>query len=270
MLGEIVRSTRIRRGLTQAKLARLAGVSRRHLAALEKGANVSINVLRKVASVLELAEIDLGGVSLRNSGAGADPNLNVPLLADTIREARADASRAQTLLARAEGLLASDGDVTDALQLVAQFPRMPIRRVDPTGRGAGIADGDEVRRVTLSGEIRHGQPLDENVHEVVLVPSSLISEGELLFRVRGDALHEHGIEEGDLLIVELRTKGRASTGELVLARIGTLLYVGRWWQKHGHRAVMGNSVGKGTTDVKLQVIAAVTQVLRSGKPKAAR
>ena len=65
MLGETVRSTRIRRGLTQAKLARLAGVSRRHLAALEKGANVSVNVLRKVASVLDLTEIDLGGISIR-------------------------------------------------------------------------------------------------------------------------------------------------------------------------------------------------------------
>src|SRR5258706_489580 len=60
MLGETVRSTRIKRGFTQARLARLAGVSRRHLAALEKGANVSINVLQKVASVLDLSEINLG------------------------------------------------------------------------------------------------------------------------------------------------------------------------------------------------------------------
>ena len=39
MLGETIREARIRKGLTQARLAKMAGVSRRHLAALEKGAN---------------------------------------------------------------------------------------------------------------------------------------------------------------------------------------------------------------------------------------
>src|ERR1700682_4014504 len=104
MLGETVRSTRIRRGLTQAKLARLASVSRRHLAALEKGANVSVNVLLKVAAVLELTEIDLGGTSTRPRADAEGSGVNVPLLADTLREARVDAHRAQTLLARAEAL----------------------------------------------------------------------------------------------------------------------------------------------------------------------
>src|SRR5260370_22734943 len=98
MLGETVRSTRIRRGLTQAKLARLAGVSRRHLAALEKGANVSVNVLRKVAAVLDLTEIDLGGISIRTR-PDAESGVNVPLLADPLREAQGDAHRAHTLLA---------------------------------------------------------------------------------------------------------------------------------------------------------------------------
>src|SRR5438477_730327 len=107
MLGDTVRSTRIKRGLTQAKLARLAGVSRRHLAALEKGANVSVNVLKKVATVLDLTEIQLGGLSVRTAPGDAGA-FNVPLLADTIREARADADRAQSLLARAEGLLTGE------------------------------------------------------------------------------------------------------------------------------------------------------------------
>ena len=65
MLGQIIRAARIKKGLTQARLARLAGVSRRHLAALEKGANVSVLVLKKVAAVLELTEIDLGDVTLK-------------------------------------------------------------------------------------------------------------------------------------------------------------------------------------------------------------
>ncbi|HEX7830447.1 MAG TPA: helix-turn-helix domain-containing protein, partial [Thermoanaerobaculia bacterium] len=65
MLGDTVREARIRKGLTQARLAKLAGVSRRHLAALEKGANVSVSILQRVAAVLELTEIPLGDLSLR-------------------------------------------------------------------------------------------------------------------------------------------------------------------------------------------------------------
>src|ERR1700741_3966193 len=103
MLGDVVRETRNKKGLTQAKLARLAGVSRRHLAALEKGANVSVLVLRKVASVLDLSEIELGGVSLIVSSRDTDVNLAV--LADTIRDAHAGVSRTDALLSRAERLL---------------------------------------------------------------------------------------------------------------------------------------------------------------------
>src|SRR5205823_7937541 len=90
MLGETVRSARIKKNLTQAKLARLAGVSRRHLAALEKGANVSVLVVKKVASVLDLTDIDLGPLVLHS---GKDPNaqVNMRILAETIREAHAGA-----------------------------------------------------------------------------------------------------------------------------------------------------------------------------------
>src|SRR5688572_1890368 len=108
MLGETVREARIRKDLTQAKLAKLAGVSRRHLAALEKGANVSVNILQRVAAVLDLTEIHLGDLSL-HAGDKERTTVNMPLLTDTIREARAEAERAQKILARAETLLSQDG-----------------------------------------------------------------------------------------------------------------------------------------------------------------
>src|SRR5881398_54910 len=125
MLGDVVRETRIKRGLTQAKLARLAGVSRRHLAALEKGANVSVLVLRKVASVLDLTEIDLGELQLHTTRSVGKPNVNVAVLADTIREARGDALRAQSLLAHAEGLLTGN----DGSTAHTKFPRLPVRHI---------------------------------------------------------------------------------------------------------------------------------------------
>src|SRR5689334_24398394 len=99
MLGETVREARIRKNLTQARLAKLAGVSRRHLAALEKGANVSVNILQRVAAVLELTEIPIGDLSFRSTEK--ERGVNLPLLTDTIREARVEAERAQAILARA-------------------------------------------------------------------------------------------------------------------------------------------------------------------------
>jgi transcriptional regulator with XRE-family HTH domain len=256
MLGDTVRTTRIRRGLTQAKLARLAGVSRRHLAALEKGANVSIAVLRKVANVLELNEIDLGGISVRTA-PGAESGVNVPLLADTLREARVDALRAQTLLARAEALVGATGAV------IAEFPKTTIRHIDVDTREGALTEGEGVTKVRLAGEVRNGEPIDESAAgEDVLLPPHLIEGDEIVLRVRGDALHAIDIEDGDLLVIENRPKGRAASGELVVAKIGTLAYVGRWWQKHGRRAVVTNPLTEGTTDKKLKVMAAVNVVIR--------
>src|SRR5215210_8061591 len=101
MLGETIREARIRKGLTQARLAKMAGVSRRHLAALEKGANVSVSILQRVAAVLELTEIPLGDLSLRPSHN--EHAVNVPLFTDFFFNDPATTERTQVLLARAEG-----------------------------------------------------------------------------------------------------------------------------------------------------------------------
>src|SRR5213592_311689 len=160
MLGETVRSARIKKGLTQAKLARLAGVSRRHLAALEKGANVSVLVVKKVASVLDLTDINLGPLVLH---AARDPNaqVNMRILAETIREAHADALRAQSLLAEAEGMM--DEGKKRTSKTVVRFPKMPARRVPTRGRGTAtlIADAPGTTSVKVSAEIRQGEPVIE-------------------------------------------------------------------------------------------------------------
>ncbi len=58
--GSAIRGERIRQHLSQGRLAELAGISRRHLASLEKGANVSIDLLRAVATALGMTDIGLG------------------------------------------------------------------------------------------------------------------------------------------------------------------------------------------------------------------
>src|SRR5438046_1214544 len=175
MLGDVVRETRIKKGLTQAKLARLAGVSRRHLAALEKGANVSVLVLKKVASVLDLAQIELGGLELRSADPGRN-GVNAAVVADAIREARTDVRRTEAMLARAEGLL----NGTAVKNVAARFPRIPIRRV--VGQGAGaLKERHDWLEVKTAGEIRQGEVINEKHIETVLVPASLIEKGEIVF-----------------------------------------------------------------------------------------
>jgi transcriptional regulator with XRE-family HTH domain/SOS-response transcriptional repressor LexA len=283
MLGDIVREARNRKGLTQAHLARLAGVSRRHLAALEKGANVSVLVLRKVAGVLELREIPLGDVSLRTQNDGA--SLNVALLTDTLREARSGTRRVEAILTRAEGI--ATGEAPDPRPIPAEapapgsftthFPRLPVRTLElRRHRSSGRVSGNNVLRddapawleVRTAGELRHGMAVDESKSESIVLPAELVEEGEIVFRVRGNDLRDHNIEDGDLLIVQLRTSGKAATGELAIGRIGDRVYVGRWWQKHGQKALMTDSLAEvtvGPSKRALKVVAVINQIVRESR-----
>lgn len=67
-LGAAIRAARIARGHTQQSLAKAAKVSRGNLALLEQGGNVSIRYLLKVARVLDLTNIPLGGTVQLTSG----------------------------------------------------------------------------------------------------------------------------------------------------------------------------------------------------------
>ncbi|HET7433890.1 MAG TPA: helix-turn-helix domain-containing protein [Thermoanaerobaculia bacterium] len=264
MLGDTVREARIRKGLTQARLARLAGVSRRHLAALEKGANVSVNVLRKVAAVLELTEIQLGDdMALR--GNAEKSTVNMPLLTDTIREAREEALRAQAILERADRLL-SGGEAGNGIEV--RFPKLPVRRLEmPENASSGdvLRDRSGWPEITTKGEIRQGHAVDEASAETLQVPPNLLDDGEVVFRARGNDFRDHNIEDGDLLIVELRPRGRAANGELVIGQIGKQFFVGRWWQKHGRKALMSDGLSEvtvGRSARSLKVVAAINQIVR--------
>ncbi len=265
MLGDTVREARIKKGLTQARLAKLAGVSRRHLAALEKGANVSVNILQRVAVVLDLNEIHLADLSLR-AGERERSTVNMPLLTDTIREALAEAERAQAILARAEHLLANDGSNGDhPVQL--RFPRLPVRHIDPqpAATGDALRERPDWEEIETAGEIRHGEAIDEKAKEKVSLPKSVVEQGEIVFRARGDNMRDQGIEDGDLLIVEIRPRGRASSGELVIGKIGRIVFVGRWWQKHGQKALLSNGLSEvtvGRSARSLRVVAAINQIVR--------
>jgi DNA-binding XRE family transcriptional regulator len=61
-----VREARLKAGLTQDGLARLAGVQRKQVIALESGKNVTLATVERIASKLpDLQYLEVGGVTLR-------------------------------------------------------------------------------------------------------------------------------------------------------------------------------------------------------------
>lgn len=71
VLGSTIRAARKARGLTQQRTAREADVSRAQLALLEKGENVSVKFILKIARFLDLREIPLDGTVRFTAGRGA-------------------------------------------------------------------------------------------------------------------------------------------------------------------------------------------------------
>jgi len=71
MLGSTLRAARLARGLTQQRTAKLAQVSRAQLALAERGGNISVKLLLKIARSLDLTTIPLDGtVQLTAGGEG--------------------------------------------------------------------------------------------------------------------------------------------------------------------------------------------------------
>ena len=136
-------------------------------------------------------------------------------------------------------------------------------------RGGAVADNDiNVAQLPISAELKQGQAIHElSEGETVAIPAPLIDKGEIVFRARGDELRDVGIEDGDLLVIDLRTKGRAATGELVLGKVGEDVYVGRWWQKHGEKRLMTDKRAEIAVASKrgFKVVAVVNQIIRPAK-----
>jgi transcriptional regulator with XRE-family HTH domain len=73
MLHEQIREARIKAGLTQVKLAKLAGVPRSQLRKFEEGGNITLSTLRKIVAQLPgLQTLNLGAVEIQPGGVDQD------------------------------------------------------------------------------------------------------------------------------------------------------------------------------------------------------
>jgi SOS-response transcriptional repressor LexA len=113
--------------------------------------------------------------------------------------------------------------------------------------------------IRVAGILSQGKPLAGS-EESVTIPGDRIDHGEVVFRVAGD-LPSLGLADHDLLIVE-RRMNTAATGEVVVAALQGRALIGRWWAKHGLRALMDNEFETIAQAEELVVLGAVTLIVR--------
>jgi Predicted transcriptional regulators len=140
-LGAYIRLTRQRRNLTQERLADLAGVSRWQLAQLEKGQNVTISFLLKVAAVLELTEIPLDFLTLRNVPADA---LSLIVASEAVNNALTQVENAHRgldgAMATLDGLLARPPVPPDAESRIAAAAKRVAANSDSAAVGRALRE----------------------------------------------------------------------------------------------------------------------------------
>ena len=110
----------------------------------------------------------------------------------------------------------------------------------------------------VAGVFRQGSPLIP-AEEQVELPSECVTEDELVYRIDDFSLQDFGVDAGDLVIAEFRS--RAQTGELVLVRLGEQMFIGRWWTKHGKRDVTGPD-GQTVIARGAEVLAVINLIVR--------
>jgi len=102
--GAALKRTRIDRGLSQAKLAKMSGVSRRHCADAETGANVTLLIAAKLMRALQMTSIPLGDqLTIMGKREGVDPAVLVRVADDLDQVAAAVEKTSGTLRAYADG-----------------------------------------------------------------------------------------------------------------------------------------------------------------------
>lgn len=118
--------------------------------------------------------------------------------------------------------------------------------------------------VYLDGTIWQGEAIDTaSAGEQVPLPDHLTLEpGDQLFRAGSD-IAGLGINAGDFLIVEPRRTAR--TGEAVIVIAGGVALAGRWWKKHGRRALMDDQLAPIAEGKEMRILGAITLILRHSR-----
>lgn len=258
MLGNEIRRAREAKGFSQRDLAARAGVSRKHLSDFENGANVSVEVVGKVARALGLKEVKLGGLRIVESGGETDIDLRF------LREAASRISNeAQKLLRHVQGESTSGEGLRPAASLPQAEDRAEVERPvriylveedkEHTKWRAELKDfasrSDEVEyrtgvhtpakyRVPVRGTAAAGhgadiQPVDEEDQRQI--PDHYWEEkgARDVLRIRGNSLKGRGIVDHDLVYIKPLNGDEPRQRNIVVAEVDDKIVVKVWKKVKG-------------------------------------
>jgi transcriptional regulator with XRE-family HTH domain len=92
-LGATLEEARRKSGLTQAKAARIAGISRRHFVEGLRGQNMSVVVLKKMMRTLDLVAVDLGNGLMATASIDGVQAIEIIALLETFSEGLVEIER---------------------------------------------------------------------------------------------------------------------------------------------------------------------------------
>lgn len=122
----------------------------------------------------------------------------------------------------------------------------------------------DVRHLPVIGRVAAGIPIlaEENVEDVLPLPSMLLSDGELfILKVCGDSMIQAGIFDGDYIVVKRQL--HASNGEIVVAMVEDEATVKRYYKEDGHfRLQPENDTMEPIIVDEVQVIGKVVSLFR--------
>jgi len=154
------------------------------------------------------------------------------------------------------GLLRRDPSKPRAIELLDRAVGSAVESV----RGIVRSDG-----LPVLGSVAAGQPIlaEENIEDYVSVPDIAGgSEGEYVLRVRGDAMRDAGILEGDLVVVHSQQTAR--DGDVVVALLGEEATVKRFFREADHvRLQPENDAMEPIRSKEVKVLGRVVGLLRS-------
>ncbi len=231
---ELVAEARKSRGLGRKIVARLAGVSPKHLAEIEnKTANPSLEVVAKLAYALDIRVVKVIDVT--------QFNFEHDELRGEIENVLASVERLRQRVESDEP--AASNVVTGGSQGGKTLTRVPLTSVQPS---VEVLPGTPIpRRLQIIGAIKGGRMLPQTGVETIVLPEDAGQAHGVTLHVTDDSLRYAGLAAGDLLIVN--PDGEVRDSSTVVAELNGEIVVGRYRTDDDTRRIEADDPARNVT-----------------------
>lgn len=258
-LGQALKQARIARNLSQRAIAKATKMSLRQVALVEAGENVSLSYIYEIVKLLDVKELPLGTATVRIQGGDLHQ----------LREAFSSASNlAHGIATVLAGVTFEEVDgqpvrLSLSSRIADEHPanevsmkdRAIVHRINPNifemeefpanfpfERPAAV-DVLEEKEVPIDGYVAAGKGIDlVETGETVFLPTHVLpGEGEKVLIARGESMIDFGINDRDIVIVQLRENGLVAHNEIVIAWYDGGMVIKQWYAKRKRRMLVSGN-----------------------------